>query len=445
MKVLTFSKGIHPPQAKETAQDETIILLPNRGDILVYPMHQHIGAPCQPLVKIGDTVQVGQKIGDSEAYVSAPVHSSVSGRVVDIRPMLLPTGSTSTSVFVENDAYMYEAPTINRPVNYRKASREELLSVIREAGIVGLGGAGFPTHVKLNPPPGKKVDTIIVNVAECEPYLTTDHRVLLEETEKIVKGLMVVLSLFPEAKGYIGVETNKENGIQAIEQVLNSDERYSKAITIARLEPKYPQGAEKQLIYSITKREVPSGGLPADVGCIVNNVDTVIAIHRAIYRGRPLMRKIMTVSGHGTKNPGNYKVRLGMLYSDMMKAIGGFKDGDFTPRKLIAGGPMMGNAMFSLDVPMTKVSQAFLAFTEEEAKLPIERNCIRCGRCIEVCPAHLIPMDLNKYILFDAVDKFKATGGMDCIECGCCSYVCPANRWLAQSIRAQRRVILSAR
>ncbi|MDR1664898.1 MAG: electron transport complex subunit RsxC [Clostridiales bacterium] len=437
MPTVTFKKGIHPPQSKETSDKPIRVVEPRKGDIFIYPMSQHIGAPCEPAVAKGDRVFWGQKIGDSAAFVSSPVYATVSGVVTDIRPAVTPTGITSNAVFVENDGEKREHPDLNKPVDYKTVSREALIKTIREAGIVGLGGAGFPTHVKLSPPPDKKIDTVIVNAAECEPYLTTDHRVLLEETDRILLGLRVLLHLFPGARGMIGVETNKADAIEKLREK-NQDEN----IAVIPLQPKYPQGAEKQLIKACTGREVPSGGLPADIGCIVQNVDTVIAIHRAIFRGRPLMRKVVTVAGGCAKNPGNYKVMLGMRYADFIDAIGGMTE---QPYKMISGGPMMGVSMFTLDVPVIKTSSAVLLLTEEEAKLPPERGCIRCGRCVDHCPSGLMPLDLNRFAVHGERDLFRKQNGLDCIECGSCSYVCPAKRHLAQSIRAMRREELSKR
>lgn len=455
MKTLTFKKGIFPPHHKSTDNKETVIILPKAGDVLVYPMLQHIGTPAEPLVEVGEKVLVGQKIGDTEAFLSAPIHATVSGVVEKIGQTLMPNGLMSDAIFIYSDGKMEEDPGINTPRDYQNMNRDEKLDVIHEAGIVGLGGAGFPTHVKLKPPPGKNIDYVIVNIAECEPYLTTDHRVLVEETEKILIGLMIVLSLFPDAQGVIGIETNKMDGIKAVE-ALCALPPYNEKISVARLLPKYPQGAEKQLIYSVTGREVPSGGLPADIGCIVQNVDTIISIHRAFLRGRPLMRKIVTVAGGAVRNPGNYKIRLGMTYADMMEAIGGFvgdADGQDEPgvsggaAKMIAGGPMMGSAMFDLNVPITKLSAGFLALSEAEAQSTVskEMNCIRCGRCVEVCPINLMPFLLNQYVVHGQRKKFRENHGMDCIECGCCSFSCPSKRHLIQSIRTERRAVLAER
>ena len=415
---------------------------PNVDDMLIYPMSQHIGTPCTPVVEVGDRVLVGQKIADSDAFLSSPIHATVSGTVDKFDTALLPTGLTSPAIYIRTDGLMEEDPGINHAYDYKSMTKDEILATIRGSGLVGLGGAGFPTHIKLNPPPGKKVDSIIVNAAECEPFLTTDHRVLLEETERILLGLMIMLSLFPGSKGYVGIETNKMDGIQAMEAMCQK-EPFKGNISVCALDPKYPQGAEKQLIYAITGREVPSGGIPADIGCIVNNVDTVISVHRALYRGRPIMRKIVTITGGAAKNPGNYKIRMGMRYIDLLNQVGGFKE---EPYKLIAGGPMMGNSMYTLDVPMTKLSQALLCLTKAEAaNVEKELSCIRCGKCVSACPMYLMPLELNHFSLVNDLESFKKGGGMDCIECGSCSFTCPSKRHLIQSIRIKRREVLAER
>ncbi len=437
MRTVTFKGGVHPPDGKGFSADKaTQVIWPKVGAELIYPMSQHIGAPCEPIVSKGDYVKIGQKIGEAKAFVSSPIHASVSGTVKEIRDTLTPTGITTKAAVVEYDGKNSEHESINKKSDYEKLSKDELLELIKEAGVIGLGGAGFPTHIKLNPPPEKKVDTIIVNAAECEPYLTTDYRVLLEEADTLIRGLKIILKLQPQAKGIIAVEVNKQD---AIEHLVKKCADFPN-IEVVSLHTKYPQGSEKQLIYACTGREVPSGSLPADAGCIVNNVDTVIAIERAILRGRPLMRKIVTVSGGAVVNPGNYKVRIGMKYCDLLEAIGGLNS---TPYKMISGGPMMGVAMFSTDVPIVKTSSGFLCFTEEEGKLPQERNCIRCGRCVEQCPVNLLPQELNQNVLRKEYDLFRKNNGMDCIECGTCSYVCPAKRHLTQSIRVTRRDMLA--
>ncbi len=437
MKHRTFKRGIHPPDNKVATDDKPIrVLTPEVGQMMIFPMIQHLGAPCTPTVKVGDYVTLGQVIGSSDAYVSAPIHSSVSGYVRDIRPTLTPTGITATAVVVENDGVNELSENMVENPHYLEFTREQCLKIIQEAGIVGLGGAGFPTHVKLNPPPGSKIDYIIVNASECEPYLTTDHRVLLEEGDRLKKGLLIVLKMFPGAKGLIGIETNKMDAIEHLKKLCADCPN----IEIVPLIPKYPEGAEKQLIIACTGRTVPSGKLPADIGVIVNNVDTIIAIDRAVRRGRPLIRKVVTVTGGAVRNPGNFKVRLGTTYRKLIEESGGFIS---EPIKMVSGGPMMGVAMFDLDIPVIKTSSAIICFTEEEAHLPDELNCIRCGKCVEHCPAGLLPLDLNQYVLRNDMESFEKMRGKDCIECGSCSYVCPAKRHLAHSIRSARRTLLA--
>jgi len=439
MRTLTFKHGVHPPGNKELSCNEPIrVLMPKAGQEMVFPMSQHLGAPCEPVVAKGDYVKIGQLIAESKAFVSSPIHSSVSGTVKDIRPWLVPTGGTVNSIVIENDGKNEEIEAMNSRSNYMSLSKEEILDIIKNAGVVGLGGAGFPTHIKLNPPPDKKIDHIIVNAAECEPYLTTDHRVMLEEGDRLVRGLEIILKLHPGAKGIIGVETNKPDAIESLTKLINGKEN----IEVVGLVPKYPQGSEKHLIYACTQREVPSGKLPADVGCIVDNVDTVVAIERAVVRGRPLMRRVIALTGRAVNNPGNYKVRIGMLYKDLIEAAGGFKT---EPYKMVSGGPMMGFSLFTLDIPIIKTSSALLCLTEDEAPTPEERNCIRCGRCVEHCPMSLMPNELNQYILNDKLDLFEQGSGADCIECGSCSYVCPAKRHLAQTIKYGRRSVMAAR
>lgn len=437
MNLLTFKRGIHPPDGKSYTKDKPIkILMPKEGAEMVFPMSQHIGAPCEPIVQKGDRVLLGQKIAEASAFVSAPIHSSVSGTVKDIKPMLTPSGAMVNSIIIVNDGLYEEDPSLGKDTDYKSFSRDKILDKIKNAGIVGLGGAGFPTHVKLNPPPENKIDYIIVNAAECEPYLTTDHRVLLEKTDRVVAGLDIMLKLHPQAKGYIAIEANKPDAIEAIGKAC---EGYSN-INVVALKTKYPQGSEKQLIYAVTKREVPSGGLPASVGCIVDNVDTVLAIERAVIKDRPLMRRIVTFTGDAVANPGNYQIRIGMNINEFIEAVGGFNE---EPAKIIAGGPMMGPAMFNTDVPFIKTSSALLCLTRKQAELPPESNCIRCGKCVEACPMGLMPNLLNQDALHKDFAAFDAHNGLDCIECGSCSYVCPAKRHLAQTLRVTKREVMA--
>jgi len=433
----TFKRGTHPPDGKSFTNTKPIkILMPEKGAEMVMPVSQHIGAPCEPIVKKGDRVLLGQKIAQSEAFMSSPIHSSVSGTVKDIKPMLTPGGTMCKSIIIENDGEFEEDPSIGKDTNYKNFTKEKILEKIKNAGIVGLGGAGFPTHVKLNPPPDSKIDSIILNAAECEPYLTTDHRIMLEKTDRIIVGLEIMLKLFPSATAYIGVEMNKPDAISALQKASSR----SPKIKVVPLVTKYPQGSEKQLIYSVTKREVPSGGLPAHVGCIVDNVDTVLGIERAVAKDRPLMRRVVTLSGDAVKNPGNYQVRLGMSFKELIEMTGGFKE---PPTKILAGGPMMGVAIYSLDIPIVKTSSAILCFSKQFAEIPPERNCIRCGKCVSVCPMGLVPLELNQDAIHGDFESFDKNRGLDCIECGSCSYVCPAKRHLAQSIRATKRDVMA--
>ncbi len=437
MSLLTFKRGIHPPDCKSITMENPIVTIPpEKGTNMVFPLAQHIGAPCNPIVNIGDRVLMYQKIADTDAFVSSPIHSSVSGIVKEIRKTLTPGGVSCNAIVIENDGENEKLDRKPEKENYKDYTKEEIVKIVREAGIVGLGGAGFPTHIKLNPPKECKIDTVIVNAAECEPYLTTDYRVLLEDSTTLVEGLKIILSLFPEARGIIGIETNKMKAIEIFEKICQDIPN----IEVARLQPKYPQGSEKQLISACTGREVPSGGLPAHIGVIVDNVDTVVAIQRAVVHNKPLIRRVITLSGSCFAKPGNYKARIGQSYKELIEKAGGFSK---EPSKLISGGPMMGVAMFDLDIPIIKTSSAILAFNEEEANLPQERNCIRCGKCVEHCPVGLMPLELNKNVIYKEDDLFKKNNGLDCIECGSCSFICPAKRHLAQSIRAFKRIMLT--
>ncbi|MGH4138921.1 electron transport complex subunit RsxC [Clostridium sp.] len=433
MGLLTFKKGIHPSGKKDLSMHKAIEDLLPKGN-LVFPMQQHIGAPCDPLVKKGDRVLMGQKIGESKAFVSAPIYSSVSGTVLDVATRLHSNGAMVMSVIIENDNIYEEASTMTPNKDYEKLSKNELLAIIKEAGIVGMGGAGFPTHIKLNPPAEKVIDSIIVNAAECEPYLTCDYRMMLEKPNEIVEGLKIILQMFPGVKGYIGVEDNKPEAIAAMKKASENITN----VEVTPLTTKYPQGAEKQLIYSITGRELSSGKLPADVGCIVQNVDSVFEIYNAVVNGKPLIERVLTVTGEAIKEPLNLRVKFGTSISEVIDAAGGFKE---DPVKVLSGGPMMGMALRSLDIPVIKGTSGILCLTKDQAKLEEESSCIRCGKCISVCPMFLNPTKLNSLVLRGKYDEFEELHGMDCIECACCSYVCPAKRHLTQTCREGKRTI----
>ena len=433
MGLLTFKKGIHPSDKKHFSKDKAIQDLLPKGN-LVFPMQQHIGAPCDPLVKKGDRVLVGQKIGESKAFVSAPIYSSVSGTVLEVAPRLHSNGTMVTSIVVENDNTYEEVTTMLPHSDYEKLSKPELLAIIKEAGIVGMGGAGFPTHIKLSPPEGTKIDSIIINAAECEPYLTCDHRMMIEKSDEIAEGLKIILQMFPGVKGYIGIENNKPDAIAAMEKATKGLSN----VQVTPLQTKYPQGAEKQLINAITGREVSSGKLPADVGCIVQNLDTVFEIYNAVVKGRPLTERVLTVTGEAITEPLNLRVKFGTSISEVIDAAGGFK---VPPVKVISGGPLMGTTISSLDTPVIKGTSGVLCLTKEQAKLEEESSCIRCGKCMYACPMFLNPTKLNSLVLRGEYEEFEKIHGMDCIECACCSYVCPAKRHLTQTCREGKRTI----
>lgn len=432
MKLLTFKKGVYPPHGKHFTENKKIEDYLPKGN-LVFPMSQHIGAPCDPLVKKGDRVLAGQKIGQEKGFVSAPIYSSVSGTVKDVTPMPHPSGSKVLSVVVENDG-LYEEVEFTPRKDYLSLSKEEILKIIQEAGIVGMGGAAFPTHVKLAPPPDKKIDSIIVNGAECEPYLTCDHRLMLENAKEIVEGLKIILHMFPNVKGYIAIENNKMNAVKSMKNAAKGTPN----IEVVVLKTKYPQGAEKQLIYAVTGREVPSGKLPADVGCIVQNVDTVFEIYNSVAFGRPLMERIVTVTGEAVAEPKNLRVKFGASFRELIEVCGGFKE---NPVEIISGGPLMGITVRTLDLPVIKGTSGILCLTEKQAVLPEESSCIRCGRCVGACPMNLVPSMLDSLVKRRKYNDFEEHHGMDCIECGCCTLVCPAKRHLTQSCREGKRTV----
>lgn len=435
MKGLTFKKGIHPLYHKDKTCDKTIeVMLP--GSELVFPMSQHIGGPCIPVVAKGERVLVGQKIGEASGFVSAAIHSSISGTVKSIEDRLTLRGMKEKCIVIENDGLYEELAEINDHAksSYETLTKEELIHIVREAGLVGMGGAAFPTHVKLSTPEDKVVKYIIINGAECEPYLTSDHRVMLENGEEVIEGIKILLHIFKEAKAIIGIENNKRDAITHMEALTKNIER----LEIVALDTKYPQGSEKHLINAITKKEVPSGKLPIDIGCIVHNIDSMVAIYRAVTKGHPVMRRIVTVSGSGVKNPCNIEVKIGTCFREVLEYA---KWDQEETVKIIAGGPMMGMAISDINIPVVKGTSAILCFTKEEVARDTTTNCIQCGKCVSACPMHLVPNMLHRYALHEHYDKFADYYGMDCIECGCCSYTCPAKRDLVQSIRTAKTVI----
>ena len=437
MGKLTFRGGIHPYEGKELSKDHPVEKYLPKGD-LVYPLSQHIGAPSVPCVKKGDTVLAGQKIADAGGFVSVPLHASVSGTVKGIEKRLNATGSMVDCIVIENDQQYQE--TEFQEARLEDLTKEEILNRIKEGGVVGMGGAGFPTHVKLAPKDPSKIEYILVNGAECEPYITSDYRRMIEEPEKVVKGLQVILTLFDSAKGYICIEDNKPDCIAKMKELVKDIDR----IEVKEMMTKYPQGGERTLIYAATGREINSTMLPADVGCVVDNVETVISVYKAVILGRPVNSRVVTVTGDGIKEPKNLLVLAGTDMSELVDAAGGLKA---KIAKAISGGPMMGFALYDLHVPCTKTTSAFL-FLEHDAvseAQEIQTACINCGRCVNVCPGHVLPARLAKLAERGDMAGFEALDGMECCECGCCSYICPAKRPLTQSIKSMRKMVLASR
>ncbi len=431
----TFKGGVHPFDGKEFSKDKPIKELFPQGE-MVFPLSQHIGAPAVPVVAKGDHVLAGQLIAEAGGFVSANIHSSVSGTVKAIEPRTLATGGKCNSIVIENDGEYSEVTYV--PKKLEELSKEEILGRIKDAGVVGMGGAGFPTHVKLSPKNPESIDYIIVNGAECEPYLTSDYRRMLEEPDKVVMGLKVALAIFDHAKGIIGIEDNKPEAIRIMQEKTAGEPD----IEVKVLKTKYPQGGERCLIYATTGRSINSSMLPADAGCIVHNIDTIFSIYLAVIEGKPLTKRIVTVTGDGVNNPGNFYVWLGMNYRQLLDAAGGVVG---EPQKYISGGPMMGFAMYSLDVPVVKGSSSLLVMREDIVSKIESSACIRCGRCGEGCPSHLLPAKLASLASRNDEAGFVKLDGMECVECGSCSYICPAKRPLTQQIKAMRRTVMANR
>lgn len=436
MGLLSFKGGIHPPHSKEYTEDKPVVIAVEPEKVHI-TLRQHIGAPATPLVKVGDEVKLGQKIGEAGGFVSASIHSSVSGVVKAVKNHAILGGSALT-VSIENDMKNEAHESVKPKGELDDLSAKEIIEIIKEAGIVGMGGAGFPTHVKLSPPPDKKIDVVILNGAECEPYLTNDYRLMLENSSDIIFGLEAFMKVFDLKEGYIGIEDNKPEAIKVMKEAAKGNP----GIKIVGLRTKYPQGAEKQLINAVTGREVPSGGLPMEAGAVVNNVSTAAAVATAIKTGMPLIDRICTVTGKGIKEPKNIKIKVGTMISEIVDQCGGYEE---NIGKLIIGGPMMGIATYTDQIPSIKTTSGILVFTEEEARIPEESQCIKCGKCVETCPAFLQPSYISAYALINNMEMAEKYNAMDCIECGTCSFVCPSKRPLLESIRLAKREILAQR
>ncbi|MCR5675691.1 MAG: electron transport complex subunit RsxC [Lachnospiraceae bacterium] len=432
----TFFGGIHPYEGKELSKDKPIkTILP--GSELVYPLSQHIGAPAKPIVQAGDKVLTGTKIAEAGGFVSAPIYSTVSGTVKGIEKRRVVTGGMVDSIIIENDGLYAEVewPEM-KPVE--EMTTQEKIDLIREAGVVGMGGAGFPTAVKLSPKEPDKIDYVIANCSECEPYLTSDYRRMLEEPDLLIDGLRIAVGLFPNAHGILAVEDNKMDAAKLLMDKVKDDP----LLSVKVVQTKYPEGAERMLIHACTGRDINSSMLPADAGCVVDNVDTLCAVGRAVREGRPLMERIVTITGDAITDPCNYKVRIGMNYRDLIEDAGGFVT---EPAKIISGGPMMGFAIFDLDVPTTKTASAITCLTKDAVAELAPSACINCAKCVDVCPERLIPKNLADAVENGQEERFLREYGMECCECGCCSYICPARRQLTQLIKGMRKIQLAKR
>lgn len=427
MKLKSFKKGVHPYGGKELSKDCEIKSI-TAGSVMVYPLSQSIGAPAKAVVSVGDRVLKGQLIAEAGGFISAPIYSSVSGVVKKIEKRLVTNGSMVESIVIENDKSDEAASGFGEPRNVESLTQDEIIDIIKESGIVGLGGAGFPTSVKLAPKNPLDIDTLIINGAECEPYLTSDYRLMLEKSDEIIKGIKAVLKLLPNAKAVIGIENNKADAIKILEDKISAEEK----ISVQPLKTKYPQGGERQLIFAVTGRKLNSKILPADKGCIVINTASCYAIYEAVYLSMPLIHRVMTITGEAVNSPCNVDVPLGMSHSEVLEACGGAKD-DVV--KFISGGPMMGMAMSTLDVPVVKTSSSILAFSKDDVAMLPQSACIHCGKCVAACPEILVPQMMCKSIKTNDYERFADLGGMECMECGSCTFVCPAKIPLTQMFK----------
>jgi Na+-translocating ferredoxin:NAD+ oxidoreductase subunit C len=434
----SFSGGVHPHDNKSQTNKKEIEILPVPPSVVI-PVQQHIGAPSKPIVEKGDEVKVGDAITESAGFVSVPVHASISGTVKIVKNGPSPMGTNVLSITIKGDEEDNWNPNIAYDDGYLKLDNKEILSRIKSAGIAGMGGATFPTHVKLSPPPEKQIDTLILNGVECEPYLTSDHRLMLEGPKKIVLGMQLLVKILNAKTAAIGIESNKQDAVNVLRNTISE---LGLPYKVYSLHVKYPQGAEKQLIKAIRNRIVPAGGLPMDIGCVVQNVGTAAAVYDAVAYKRPIVDRVVTVTGKGIKEPKNVLVRIGASYSYVFENCGGLRE---SVGKIISGGPMMGLAQSSLDTPVIKGTTGLLVLDEKESKLGQESVCISCARCIDVCPMGLMPKNIANYVKHERFKDAENYNVLDCIECGSCSFVCPAHINLVHYIRYGKAEVMKTR
>jgi electron transport complex protein RnfC len=437
LPVTTFRGGVHPPYLKELTREREIKrAVPPK--IVRLPLQQHIGAPAKPIIELGQYVKVGELIAEPGGYVSAAIHSSVSGKVQAIRPFPHPFGPKMPAIEIESDGTDTLCEELRAIVDPLSLSSDEIVERVHDGGIVGLGGAAFPTHVKLKPPPGVKIHTLILNGAECEPLLTCDFRLMVERTDEIVRGALLLKKAVSAERIIIGIEENKEEAIESMSAAATSFPK----ISVETLEVKYPQGCELQLIQAVADVELPKSKLPLEAGFVVQNVGTALAVYEAVAKGKSLYERAVTVAGDGVKEPGNFMVRIGTSFGDLLEQAGGVIE---DVGKVIMGGPMMGLAQYNLEVPVIKGTSGILVFPRAEAAVYQSLACIRCSRCETACPSGLAPARLGLAVEFDKIDIAEALGAMECIECGSCSYMCPSKRPLTHYIRAAKAEILRRR
>ncbi len=436
MSSKTFRGGVHPKEYKELTEHLAFEYFPAPDEIIL-PLSQHLGKEAKPLVKKGDEVILGQLVAQPDGFISAPIHSSVNGKVLSIGKEVTPLGFPKDSIVIKASENSVDKKFTFPPLDPETITPDEIRQRVAEAGIVGQGGAAFPTYVKLSPPKDKVIDVVIINGCECEPYLNCDYRLMLEQPEKIIKGLKLIMKAVSAQRGLIVVEDNKSDAAQKLSELVNSDED----IDVKLVKTKYPQGSEKHLIKAVLGREVPSGALPFEVGAYVQNVQTAIALCEAFWEGKPLTERVLTVSGEAIKNPKNLRVKLGTPAKNIIEFAGGFTE---EPDKIIFGGPMTGFALFDLSVPVVKGTSGILALKVGEIEAADRSNeCLRCGRCIDACPVFLLPVSLADLMLVGDVDGLERKGSLDCIECGCCAYSCPTRRPLVQMIRFAKSQVLA--